>query len=407
MNFARAYRFSTLICVLAWFGACASAADFSFSGAFLADDNSVVITFTVSSTSTVDAHTWSYGGTGNAPGGTNIKGQVIPPGGFVPVLSLFDATGNLIALSSAGPIPVPPFSVDPTTGAAFDGVFIPAPVLTPGTYTLVLTEYDNLPNGPTLADGFSEQGNGNFTGPLFGCPDPNVPFCDLSAVNRTANWQLDLLNVASASLASSTATMAFQVGYAANLNIGDSVVNLSNGGAQGGVFGAGTTGNICVNVYTFDPQEEEIGCCSCLVTPNGLNSLSAKNSLISNTLTPSIPASVLIKLVASQPGTDVTGNFVLCNPASVGPFAATAPYTVPLVTPAAPLAAGMLAWGATLAPSSTPGTYKPVPVHFLNGSLSASELTGLTSLCNFIRTNGSGYGICKGCQVGALRGAKQ
>ena len=94
----------------------------------------------------------------------------------------------------------------------------------------------------------------------------------------------------------------FQIGYAANLNIGDSVVNLSNDGLNGGVFGAGTTGNICVNTYVFDPQEEEIGCCACLVTPNGLNSLSVKSDLISNNLTPAVPTSVIIKLVASTPG---------------------------------------------------------------------------------------------------------
>src|SRR5271163_4889832 len=82
----------------------------------------------------------------------------------------------------------------------------------------------------------------------------------------------------------------YQLRYAANLNIGDSVLNLSNDGAQGSfLFLSGVLpgeGNICVNVYTFDPAEEEIACCACLVTPNGLNALSAKADLISNPLTP-------------------------------------------------------------------------------------------------------------------------
>src|SRR5580658_4645112 len=99
-----------------------------------------------------------------------------------------------------------------------------------------------------------------------------------------------------ATLALSTAAFAqdgsYQIGYAANLNIGDSVLNLSNDGALAGFIGAGTTGNICVNVYTFDPAEEEIACCACLVTPNGLNSLSAISDLISNPLTPAIPTSI-------------------------------------------------------------------------------------------------------------------
>ena len=109
----------------------------------------------------------------------------------------------------------------------------------------------------------------------------------------------------------------FQIGYAANLNIGDSVVNLSNDGLNGGVFGAGTTGNICVNTYVFDPQEEEIGCCACLVTPNGLNSLSVKSDLISNNLTPAVPTSVVIKLLASTPTPATGGALTVCNPAIV------------------------------------------------------------------------------------------
>ena len=66
----------------------------------------------------------------------------------------------------------------------------------------------------------------------------------------------------------------FQVRYASNLNIGDSVVNITNSGATGAGLAAGTsaatTGAICVNVYAFSPDEQMISCCSCPVTPNGL-----------------------------------------------------------------------------------------------------------------------------------------
>ena len=114
-----------------------------------------------------------------------------------------------------------------------------------------------------------------------------------------------------AALALSTAAFAqdgfYQIGYAANLNIGDSVLNLSNDGRQGGFLGAlpfKTEGNICVNVYTFDPAEEEIACCACLVTPNGLNSLSAVSDLTSNPLTPAIAMplafSITVRLVLSH-----------------------------------------------------------------------------------------------------------
>jgi len=44
---------------------------------------------------------------------------------------------------------------------------------------------------------------------------------------------------------------AFQVRYASNLNIGDSVINITNAGTTNTAAGALT--NICVNVYTFAP----------------------------------------------------------------------------------------------------------------------------------------------------------
>ena len=201
-----------------------------------------------------------------------------------------------------------------------------------------------------------------------------------------------------ATLAMSTVAFAqdgnFQIGYAANLNIGDSVVNLSNDGFGGGIF-SNATQNLCVNTYVFDPQEEEIGCCYCVVTPNGLNSLSVVNDLISNNLTPAVPTSVVIKLVATVPSdyaTNVPGS--KCNPGSSAAAFTTA-------------ATGMLAWGTTLEPASTPGTYAPVAVAYHNGTLSTTEASGLRSLCNFIQANGTGYGICKSCRLGALGGAKQ
>jgi len=181
----------------------------------------------------------------------------------------------------------------------------------------------------------------------------------------------------------------YQVRYASNLNIGDSVVNITNSGARGAGIAAGTsasvTGALCVNVYAFSPDEQMISCCSCPVTPNGLVSLSAKSDLISNTLTPAVPTAIVIKLLASAP---VGGS---CSNSASSPGA---------------LASGMLAWGTTLhALPTTPVTYFGAETEFLNGSLSAGELLRLTSLCTFINANGSGFGICRSCRLGGLGAA--
>jgi hypothetical protein len=169
-----------------------------------------------------------------------------------------------------------------------------------------------------------------------------------------------------------TADSPFQVRYAANLNIGDSVVNITNTGATGS--------NICVNVYTFAPDEQEISCCSCLVTPDGLASLSVKNSLINNTLTGVVPSAVVVKLVATNS----------CNPA------------VP-----AELNPGLAAWGTTIhalpvTPGSPATTYGVTETAFTPSTLSAAEYSRITSLCGFIQTDGSGFGICGGCSTGGL-----
>jgi hypothetical protein len=77
--------------------------------------------------------------------------------------------------------------------------------LASGTYTLVLSQSDNSPLGPTLGDGFFRTGQGNFTGPLFlGVPGS---FIDANPNQRTNAWAVDLLNVDSASDGSATSAV--------------------------------------------------------------------------------------------------------------------------------------------------------------------------------------------------------
>lgn len=186
----------------------------------------------------------------------------------------------------------------------------------------------------------------------------------------------------------------YQVRYASNLSIGDSVVNVTNTGASSTVSFPSQNGNLCVNVYTFSPDEQMISCCSCLVTPNALVSLSARNDLISNTLTPGVPTSVVIKLLGSA-GTTAAS----CNASTVG-------------TGTNLLVNGMAAFGTTIhALPITPGTpavtYGETETHFANSTLSAAELARLTTLCGYIQTNGSGFGICRSCRLGGLGGVSE
>ncbi len=197
--------------------------------------------------------------------------------------------------------------------------------------------------------------------------------------------------LASAQVAPVTAPIdAFQVSYAADLLIGYSVINLTNTGeyttGTGFNFGpTNTSGNICVNAYVFDPAEEEIACCSCLVTANALNSLSVRNDLISNTLTAGSPTAVVVKLIANNAGATT------CNPSSPA---------------AGNLVAGMRAWMTTIhAEPTTPVTYGITETPFLPSVLAGAELLKLTNYCGFIQNDASGAGICKSCRPGGLGAA--
>ncbi len=157
--------------VLAASSVSASAADFSFSGT-LADDNDVALfSFTLASAADVALSTWSYAG------GTNAAGDLIPPGGFDPIVSLFFGAGSSALLIDANDdgIGVP---VDPSTGSAFDAL-LESFSLPAGVYTVALSQVANFANGPTLGDGFLGAGNPDFDG-------------------RTGAWALDILGVDSA-----------------------------------------------------------------------------------------------------------------------------------------------------------------------------------------------------------------
>ncbi len=192
-----------------------------------------------------------------------------------------------------------------------------------------------------------------------------------------------------------TVDAPFQVRYAANTTFGESYINITNDGANGApLLGPGfgdQRGNICVNVYAFSPDEQMISCCSCLVTPNGLVNLGVNRDLTSKTLTGIIPTSVVIKLVASLTGGTPAGSGTSCTNSAASIATAT-------------LVPGMLAWGTTnhLAPS---GAYQVTETPFSPAILSPGELASLSGRCASILGNGSGFGVCKSCQAGALGAA--
>jgi len=220
-----------------------------------------------------------------------------------------------------------------------------------------------------------------------------------------------------------TADSPFQVNYAANLQIGESFVDVINTGANGAALlgpGYGPVGNICVNVYAFTPDEQLISCCSCLVTPNAVVNLGVYSSLASNANTPGtgyLPGfnaangsgGLVIKLVATiAGGTAAGGASTNCTNSAASLTSATSA-----------LATGMVAWRTTVhtvLPNLTPSTDDSniaaavtrtgiTETAFTPATLSAGEMASISGRCASIIGNSSGYGICRGCSAGALGSA--
>src|SRR3954452_8620069 len=122
----------------------------SFTGNLATDDQHQLFNFTVGGISSQDVtlRSWSYAG------GTNAAGQVIPAGGFDPILAVFDSIGTLIDQNDDGGCGL--VAADPRTGRCWDS-FLNL-LLAPGNYTVSISEYNNFANGPTLADGFLQDG---------------------------------------------------------------------------------------------------------------------------------------------------------------------------------------------------------------------------------------------------------
>jgi hypothetical protein len=139
--------------------------------------------FTASNHATVLVQSYGFGGSADAPGGTNAAGQIIPSGGFDTYLSLFSGIGpSATFLSSNDDGICPPAA--PDSGYCLDSRLV-ALSLPGGDYTLALTVSGNMsfaenqPTLYTLGDGF------------IGLQQPDY-YDPLTGTYRTSNWALDL-----------------------------------------------------------------------------------------------------------------------------------------------------------------------------------------------------------------------
>jgi hypothetical protein len=138
----------------------------------------------------------------------------------------------------------------------------------------------------------------------------------------------------------------------------DGTVYVSNTGLSGG--------NLCADIFVYDVNQEISECGACLITPNGLQTISVNNNLTSNPLT----------------GKTITTGTVLIVSAK------TASGTCPLPTTAIAPAAGLRAWGTHIQTGN-----QITETIFQDETLGGSELSALQNGCFAISLAGSGSGV--------------
>ena len=141
-----------------------------------------------------------------------------------------------------------------------------------------------------------------------------------------------------------------------------------------------TTGdiNLCAMIYVFDNDQQLSECCGCLVTPDGLRTLSVSHNLTNNPLTGTVSNNGVLKIVSAEQN-NVN---VRCDPTS--PFEA-----VPTIR----------AWASHV--QNKVGTAYPITeTAFTDATLSDAELSfNLQEQCSFAQRLGSGHAVCS-CGTG-------
>ena len=200
----------------------------------------------------------------------------------------------------------------------------------------------------------------------------------------------------------------FQIHHVSNLGLGDTVITLINTNVRAAVAAptqgtkpAQEDGQLCANFYAFSYDATLISCCSCNVPASEMFTLSAKNDFASNTLSPTIPDSMVVKMAVTEGGSQCKGN--AASNVTGAAFLAQADRTVAAADPFQGRT-GLVAWARNLR-SGKSGPAEPGNggIEFLvQSSVGQNEMDRISGMCAALRKSGSGYGICKSCKLGGI-----
>jgi len=158
-----------------------------------------------------------------------------------------------------------------------------------------------------------------------------------------------------------------KIDYFANANTAgapDGTVRLTNPGTS--------PGNICADIFVFDPYQELSECCSCYLSPDGLREIWVGPNLTNNPLTGVTLNTGVFKIVSAK----LTSG------------------TCPLPTSINPIPA-VRAWVTHIQNS----TFAETETAASDATLSTGELSRLNAQCYAVGLVGSGKGVCS-CGTG-------
>jgi hypothetical protein len=168
----------------------------------------------------------------------------------------------------------------------------------------------------------------------------------------------------------------FKINYFANNGVSgapDATVRIDNPGSfsedTAAPVASGPT-DLCAMIYVFDNDQQLSECCGCLVTPNGLRTLSVRKDLTSNPLTSVVPNNGTIEIFTTLPNNapcDITSEFIIAPTAR--------------------------AWASHIQ-NKVGSAYPITETAFTDATLSGEEVDTIAIDCDFAHRLGSGKGVC-------------
>ncbi len=274
-----------------------------------------------------------------------------------------DALGMVTVTATSGTISATnPLQVSPAIVVSF--------TVTPASSLLALGAGEQLTALAKFSDGTTQDMT---TSVSWSSADPaiaNVSNQGFVLAEQVGGTTIYVSSDSVAGSANVTVKPVLAVSYFSNAHtsgVADATVRLTNPGVTGA--------SLCAEIYVFDQSQQLSECCGCVVSPDGLRTLSVNTDLTGNPLTGATSTAGVVKIVSADASVNPS-----CNPTAIVPKAS------------------LVAWSTNIQKPSA-SAFAITETTFQLGALGDDELAALQNQCSFALTLGSGQGVCS-CGTG-------